>query len=292
MTTMTKVKIQNGSIVEDTFKTASEASPATEIYLWQSVLKDMAYTFKDKLDGSDSDLNGYIDFLKDLEVEGNAPGAIQATATDFTTNDYLDTTGLGTAISLGPANATEVKIVSNGSLVDGLSDRNNELMSNRDGLYVPLTPNGEEMPLLVASNDRVEGVHTLEKAKELWSDFLGHYEVETNIEPTTEESNDENDESDSDEQESGLLRGANGVGAEVSEDIREYIVENRVTVDWRDHIDAESDDWRTTIVTKETAQKRLQAVAGEMPTGAFGMASDKISEGEVEEAVTLISDYE
>lgn len=191
---MTQVKFNNGSIVEDTFKNYSEASPVTEAYLWKRALIDAAYSFKHKLDGSDSDLEQYIEFLKNIEVEGMALGAIQAKATDFTTSDYLEHTGMGTAMSLAPANATEVAIFNNGSLIDEMSDGNAGLVTGSNNeLQVPLTSDGEAMPLLVASNERAEGVHTFEEAKEMWGKFLEHLDVSIDSQSSEDEASDEQD---------------------------------------------------------------------------------------------------
>ena len=289
---MTQVKFNNGSVVEDTFTNSSEGSEATEAYVWMRIMKDFAYSFDDSMESSDGDLQGYIDFLKGLEVNDTELGEIQRDATDFTTDDYLQASGLGTAIPLADANDTEQEV---GKYVaDSLSESNANLV-NPDSLKVPTTPNGEAMPLFVASNERAAGLHTLEEAKDMWDRFVGHLDVEvTSSEPMTVESNDENSSSDSgnSDQEDFLLSEVNGVGTEVSDKIRTHIVENRVTVDWRNHIDGEEWHEAPTLITKEEAQTRLQAVAGDMPSGAFQMASDKIGEGDTDEAITLISDYE
>jgi len=287
---MTKVKFNNGTVVEDTFADEREASPATEAYLWQSILKDVAYSVASSLKTEDEELSEYIDFLKTLEVEGNALGAVQAAATDFTTDEYLEESGLGTAISLADPNDTEVETMEYIG-VDTLSERNQELVEKMGSFQVPTTPEEEPMPLVVASNERMEGVHSLEEAKEMWSDFLGHLDIEADAtEPVTSEEKDE-ETSDSDGEE-GLLRGAKGVGKDVSDKIRNHIIEERVTVDWRNHIDAEEWQEADTIVTEEAANERLQAVAGEMPSGAFQMATKKLGNGQIDEAIVLIADYE
>jgi hypothetical protein len=203
---MSQVKVRNGSIVEDTYTNSSEASEATEVYLWSRIAKDMAYSFKNSLSGSDEDLNEYIEFLKNLNVNGQALGAIQAKATDFTTDDYLKASGLGTAISLTSASDTEISIIQKGSLVDDLSESNRNLVNEND-LQVPITPDGEAMPLLVASNERVEGVHSLEDAKEAWEKFVSHLSLEIDdSEPTVEESSDNetSDDGDSDQSDNPL----------------------------------------------------------------------------------------
>jgi hypothetical protein len=103
--------------------------------------------------------------------------------------------------------------------------------------------------------------------------------------------NNEDSGSDSD-QEDFLLSGANGVGGEVSGDIREYIIENRVTVDWRSEIDGE--EWREmeAVVTDEEAEQRVEDLYGEIPSGVYTVAKQEVEEGNTEKAMTLIEDFE
>ena len=190
-----KVKFDNGSIVEDTYSNPSDSSEATEVYLWGRIGKNAAYSFAKSLESDDEDLNQYIEYLKNLEIEGMSLGAIQAKATDFTTDDYLKASGLGTAIPLADANPTEQKIMDH--IVDDLTDSNRMLL-DESNFQVPTTPDGEEMPLLVASNERSKGLHTFEEAKEMWEKFLGHLSVETSMSEPTVTSDSDNDSSSDD----------------------------------------------------------------------------------------------
>lgn len=247
---MTQVKFNNGSIVEDTYTSESEASEATEAYVWSRIVKDLAYSFDHKLDESDDELSAFIGFLKNLEVEGESLGAIQAGATDFTTDEYLESSGLGTAITLTEANETEQRLVNKGHLVDEMSDSNAALMNDLDGLMAPTTPDGEAMPLLVASNDRASGLHTLDEAKEMWSDFLGHLDVDTSAsEPdvsdeSTDENNDDSDD-DSDQQSVNDPTRIDGVGAATVNKIESNGFEITPSLDASEHIEVEAFDFES-----------------------------------------------
>ena len=290
------VKVNSGSIVEDTYKTIANGSEVTEAYVWTSVLKDLAYSFRDSIESSDSDLENWIEFLKNVEIEGESLGAVQAVATDFTTSDYLDQMGLDSAIPTTEASDIEAKIAKR--LTGTLSERNTELV-DLDNPQVPTTPDGEAMPMFVATNERSKGLHTFEEATAMWSKFMDHLGVEVTNEPTesddSDDSPDKNPSSESSDEDEHWLHDVNGVGSEVFGRIKERAVSEQESFHYGELL---SDEEVTAIreadviVTTEEAQERLQGVAAEMPTGAFSMASDKIAEGEIEEAITLIADYE
>lgn len=242
VTTMSaKVQFDNNSVVEDTFSNASEASEATEVYLWMRIMKDAAYTFKKSLSSSDEELEAYIDFLKNIEIEGKALGAIQAKATDFTTDDYLKASGLGTAISLESANDTEQVVMK--KIVGDITESNRMLLNESD-FQVPTTPNKEEMPLLVCSNERSRGLHTFEEAKEMWEKFLGHLSVDTSMSDPTVTS-EKNNDSDSDEHSVNDPTSIDGIGSKTIEKLQSGgfdVSPNEERAEFAEPFDFESDD--------------------------------------------------
>lgn len=299
---MTKVKIHNGDLAEDTCNDETATNKVSPVYTFIRYLRDeqgaFRYSLRDqqrrKRDDEsytlpeDSDVVQYHNLLCSLEVEGHDVGAVQAAVTSFTNDEYFDFHNLGDAIETRPANETEQRL---SDATGPLSDKNQAVTSHFPEPMVPLTPDKEEMPLLVMSNERNEGTMDFEEAKEMLDRFLDHLDVEvlegdapdvdTNHEPRSEDT-------DSD----GLLRGADGVGSEVSEQIREYVVENRVTIDWKDEVEADSAAWRQTVTTKDDVTGQLQAVAVSMPNDEFTDVMSLIEDGNLEQAQMAISQYE
>lgn len=206
------VKFSDGSVVEDTYMNESDESDISELYTWIRVLKNrqanLRYEIRDtlraKVEYSDdytlpesSDIVKYHNFLRNVSINGEAVGQIQATATNFKGDDYFSNHSLGDAIDVAPANKTEHLV--EGKMSQEMNDRDKQVLKHFAVPHVPLTPDKEEMPLYVASNERNEGLHTFDKAKAMWDDFLSHIEVETDVSEPEESTNDEQ-ESDSDEE--------------------------------------------------------------------------------------------
>lgn len=286
LVTMT-VQIANGSVVEDTYNAVSDASPVTEAYVLVRVLKDLAYSARDVSDANDDDLEQWASLLSSVELGGHSLGAIQAKATDFTTADYLEQTGLNNAVMTVQPSDEEQRIIRKGNLKSFMSDENATLLTEYG---VPTTPDGEAVPALVASNEQNEGLHTFEEAKELLESFLSH--VPLDVSDGDVSTTDDTEQSTDSDEEDHLMNEVDKVGPATAENIREFLVNNRQSLDWRDHIDAEAWSNAPTIVTEEEARERLQNVASEMPTGTFGVASDMISEGNTSQAIEMIADFE
>jgi hypothetical protein len=253
---MTQVKFRNGSVVSNTYIDESSESDISEVYTWIRVLKNQQANFRyalreerrdsdDYADNyelpEDSDVVKYHEYLRDVTINGVAVGEIQREVTKFTGNDYFSNHNLGDAIATGTPNETEQKI--EGKVGSELSNRDKRVLKHFEGATVPLTPDKEEMPLFVASNDMNEGLHTFEEAVEMWDQFLSHIDVDISDSVSDESDDDESDEqetSDSSDQPSvNDPTTIEGVGPATVDKIESNGFEIVPTLDRSEHVDAE-----------------------------------------------------
>lgn len=285
---MTAIVNSDGTIAEDSIDT-TEAHPLPELYsLCSRDLKNVSYAVADETE--DPDAKKWAKLQDSLQIEGHDLGALQGSAVKIPLNQYMERHGYS-AVPTEQATGWERRLLEKGNVLQNMTG--NTWWEDPGHIQVPVSKSGDKLPVVVLSNEASEKAPTFEEAKEILWDTLDRIPEFSKADVESEnDTTNEDEPSSEDTEEGGLLRGAPGVGESVSDDIREYIVENRVTVDYRDHIDAEEWHEAPTLVSDEEAEERLEAVYGEAPPGVYDVAKDEVEDGSNEKAMKLISDFE
>lgn len=280
----------DGSVEVDVLTNASEASELPEIYDLTRDHKNLAYAVDEIMD--DPEAAKWAEFLNNVQINGVDIGLVQAKATSYKLDEYMRKTGF-TSVNCEQPDLWERNELEREGIMSEITS-NSTYWERPDNVKCPISSDGEKLPALVLEKDEA---YSFEEAKEVYYSILNRVPG-IDVDPEdqddgveTDGSNNGNGGSGSDE-EDFFLNEVEKVGPATSDNLKEYLIENRVTLDWREEIDEDAWNEADAVITKEEARDRLQQVALDMDSEKFQKAMQLIEEGETAQAMMAVERYE
>lgn len=295
---------ENADVLSDLYDVMCKSDMDEGDYSIESLAHEVRRVFGDET-GDDSDISKWchlnhrengpeeaqvIPKSSEIDSEPNI-GRYFWKAVDYTANDYQDFSDkYSSELNVQPlGDVNEEGETLKSYLIES------EVVESEDTVYVPVNSDGDLIPPFVVSDERQEqaglemSLPTYEEGLSRYEQLLSDHFGETTTVETSDKQEDGDGESDTEDH---LLSEVDKVGPATAENIKEFLVENRETLDWRNHIDGEEWQNAPVVITKDEARERLQQVALEMDNDEFTDTMQAIERGDTNQAVAAIKQYE
>lgn len=261
------VKLANDdTVVEDTI-TEPEANPLSDIYAFlHQNGKHISYESA-KATG-DSDAKKWADAMQKATLEGHRLGALQAAAADFSMRSYHKFVDVGSSI---PTESISQEVADTLDEQGIFANVHGDVMwDSAHEIEMPVSTEGERLPLIVTTNETSEATPTFEEALPILQDVFNHIEGVSFDMPDTETTNDEQ-ESEQDEPHTRTKGGKNpitnptwieGVGPATVEKLTSNGYEIRATEEVFEYF--ESNDYADGSYDEQDLRDRFAEVKSEM----------------------------